>query len=100
VVIEEIEISCEECYVFRSVHLWQDTIIIAKREAAVVGGLVFGEDAEEAGAAAGERGVEGAVGIEGVFYRLEFGVKLEYRGFEIVVEGVRPGFNRLGDDGL
>ncbi len=34
----------------------------------VGGGFIFFEDAEEAGAAAGEGGVEGAVGVEGIFY--------------------------------
>ena len=93
VVIEEIEIRCEECYVLRSVHLSQDTIIMAKMEVRMVRCLVFGEDSEEAGAAAGERGVEGAVGVEGGFYGCEFGMQLKDGLLEIIDELFAP----LGD---
>ena len=96
-VIEEIEISCQESYVLEAVHLGQDTIIILilKEDA---GGFVFGEDAEEAGAAAGEGGIERAVGVEGGFYFFELRVQLEHRRLEIVLELIAPGGYRLGDD--
>lgn len=70
-------------------YLAQDTIIKLHMKG-VGGGFVFFEDAEKAGAAAGEGGIEGAVGVEGIFYGLEFGMELEDGGFEIVDEGFGP----------
>src|SRR6185437_9507506 len=71
---------------------------MAKMEAGTGRRLVFGEDGEEAGPTAGERGVEGAVGVEGRFYSGELGMQLENRLLEIIDDLVAPLGNRSGDD--
>ena len=76
--------------------LWQDTIIIGKGQGG--GGVGFWEDAIEGGAAAGEGGVEGAVGVQGFLYFTELRVELEEGGFEIVGQLIPPGGDGLLDD--
>ena len=76
--------------------LRQDTIIIGKGQGSGEAG--FGEDAIEGGAAAGEGGIEGAVGVEDFLYFGEFRVELEEGGFEVVGQMIPPGGDGLLDD--
>ena len=59
---------------------------------------MFLEDAEEAGAAAGEGRIEGALCVKGFVYFFEFGVQVEYGCFEIVDKGTCPGIDGSADD--
>src|SRR5579859_7117875 len=98
-VIEEVEVSAEKRYVLWTFHLGQDTINIAIVKGGGGRGLAFFEDGVKAGAAAGERGIEGAVFVEGGLDLGQFGMELENGWLEIVLERVSPGCDRSGNDG-
>lgn len=88
--IEKVEIFAKKR------HLGQDTIIPGKGQGR--GGIGLFEEAIEGGATAGKGGIDGSLGVEGLFYAAQFGMKAEDGFFEVVVKMPGPGGDRSLDD--